>query len=461
MKDFIKNKFRLVKFFFSEGEERTVLIKKNIVYLILMQGLGILISFILVPITIDYVNTEVYGIWLTISSMVAWISLFDIGINNGLRNKLAESLANRDYLTARNYISTTYLLLSFIFIPLFIIFVFVNNYIYWPSVLNCSDSLADELSKVVVIVFGYFCFRFIFSTINIIFLADQKPAMATFVGLIGQIASLIIIYLLTKFSHGSLLNLSFGLCIVPIVILFLMNIIIFSKKFYHLRPSIELYGNKYAKDIFGLGLKFFVIQVAGIIQFQSSNFIIIRMFGADDVTIFNIAHKYFSVITMIMGIVITPLWSAVTNAYYNDDNEWIMNSVKKYQYLGILLFFIGLLMLAFSNQFYKLWIGNTNIQIPFEVSFWMLFLTFTTAFGSIYVGVLNGISALRVQFISTLISPFVFVLSCFIFIEHFKMGVAGIIISSIIGNFNGILLAPLQYYKVFIQKNINPIWNRS
>lgn len=461
MKDYLLTKLRLGLGFLSEGQERTVLIKKNIVYLILMQGLGVMISFLLVPITIDYVNTDVYGIWLTISSMVAWISLFDIGINNGLRNKLAESLANKDYLKARNYISTTYLLLSFIFIPLFILFVFVNNYIHWPSILNCSDNLADELSKVVIVVFGYFCFRFIFSTINIIFLADQKPAMSTFVGLIGQVSSLVIIYLLTKFSDGSLLNLSFGLCIVPLLILFLMNIIIFSKKYYYLRPSIKLYGHKYAKDIFGLGLKFFVIQVAGIIQFQSSNFIIIRMFGADEVTIFNIAYKYFSVIPMIMGIVITPLWSAVTNAYFNNDNNWIISSVRKYQYLAILLFFIGLLMLAFSNQFYRLWLGNTNIQIPFEVSFWMLLLTFTSALGSIYVGVLNGISALRVQFISTLISPFIFVLSCFIFIEYFKMGVPGIILSSIIGNFNGIFLAPLQYYKVFLKKNVNPIWVKS
>lgn len=440
---------------------RSTLFKKNLILLFVFRSLGVLISFLLVPITINYVNAETYGIWLTISSMVAWISLFDVGINNGLRNKLSETLATKDYDAARRYVSTTYVLLSCIFIPLFILFILINNYINWSDILNCSPNLADELTKVMFIVFGYFCFKFILSTINVIFLAEQKPSVAALIGLSEQVVSLGIIYTLTKFSSGSLLNLSIGLCIAPLFLILFINLFLFSKYFYAYRPNIRLFGRDIAKNIFGLGIKFFIIQIAGIIQFQTSNFIIIQMFGPKDVTIFNIAFKYFSIITLSMSIIITPLWSAVTNAYFNKDYEWIIRSVKKYQFIAFLLFLLGCILLIFSNSLYNFWLGPSNLKIPFEVSLWMLIFSFLSALGSIYVMVLNGISALRIQFISALISPFIFVISCFILVEYFNMGISAIIISSIIGNYNGIILAPLQYYKIFIKKNLHPIWRSS
>jgi hypothetical protein len=50
--------------------------------------------------------------------MVVWISFFDIGINNGLRNKLTAALAHNDYNLGRKYVSTTYAILFLIFMPL-------------------------------------------------------------------------------------------------------------------------------------------------------------------------------------------------------------------------------------------------------------------------------------------------------------------------------------------------------
>lgn len=79
--------------FFTQGDERSLNVKKNIALMILVKGGSILLSLLLVPLTLNYVDNECYGVWLTLSSMVVWISFFDIGINNGLRNRLTEALA--------------------------------------------------------------------------------------------------------------------------------------------------------------------------------------------------------------------------------------------------------------------------------------------------------------------------------------------------------------------------------
>mgnify|MGYP000199442594 FL=1 len=56
----------------------------------------------LIPITINYVNADNYGIWLTVSSIISWMSFFDIGINNGLKNKFAEAKAMNNEVLIQN-----------------------------------------------------------------------------------------------------------------------------------------------------------------------------------------------------------------------------------------------------------------------------------------------------------------------------------------------------------------------
>ena len=75
LKEFIKNIFNL-----KQGEKRSIKARKNILSLFGVKLVSVPISFIMVPLTLGYVNEETYGIWLTLSSIVAWINFFDIGI---------------------------------------------------------------------------------------------------------------------------------------------------------------------------------------------------------------------------------------------------------------------------------------------------------------------------------------------------------------------------------------------
>ena len=100
--------------FFKSGHKRTLTIKKHIIGSVFVKGLSILVSLLLVPITLNYLDSEKYGIWLTISSVIFWFGFLDIGLGNGLRNKLAEALAGGDLKLAQKYVSTSYFVLALI-----------------------------------------------------------------------------------------------------------------------------------------------------------------------------------------------------------------------------------------------------------------------------------------------------------------------------------------------------------
>ena len=75
------------------GSSRSIAIKKNIIASLFLKGISILVSLQVVPLTINYINPTRYGIWLTLSSIVAWLSYFDLGFAHGFRNRFAEAVA--------------------------------------------------------------------------------------------------------------------------------------------------------------------------------------------------------------------------------------------------------------------------------------------------------------------------------------------------------------------------------
>jgi O-antigen/teichoic acid export membrane protein len=198
--------------------------------------------------------------------------------------------------------------------------------------------------------------------------------------------------------------------------------------------------------------------LAGIIQYQTANIIIARNFGTEDVTAYNIVFKYFGILNMIFAIFITPFWSASTEAYQKNDIQWIRNGIKKYNLLNLGMFLMGLIMLIFSDTVYRLWLGEGKVTIAFSLSFWGFLYFNIQMFAGKYVNFLNGISALRIQFISCIISPFVYVAIAILLIKNYHMGVYSLFVASIIANFNGYLLAPLQYRKIVIEKSKSIIW---
>ena len=380
--------------------------------------------------------------------MVAWFGFFDIGINNGLKNKLAEALAKSDFVLARKYVSSTYAILSIIFIPLMALGIFLTPLVNWQAILHLDINEVDGFSSAMLILISYFCIQFILSTINIVLLADQRPAESSLRTFIQNIVSFCIIGILTFTTKGNLTYLCLALCISPLAVLTLFNVTLFNGRYRHISPSVAYIDLSVAPKLMKLGGQFFVIQIAAVIQFQMMNFIILRYYGASDVAAYNIAQKYFNVVYMLWGIVLTPLWAATTNAIAKEDYQWIINAAHKCLKLFLLFSLIMILLLLFSSMVYSIWIGD-KVFIPFSLSFWMMLHNMVLMFGSTFVYILNGAGLLRVQTMASLFSPLIFLAISYLLIS-LGTGPYSVLIAAIIANFNGFLLAPIQFYLQFI-----------
>lgn len=457
MTNFLSKHIGSIINFVTKGHERSVKAKKNIITSFLIQGASIGVSLIMLPVTLNYVNASQYGVWLTLSSIVTWFGFFDIGLTQGLRNKFAEARATGAEYLAQVYVSTTYSILTVIFCSLWIIFIVINKWLNWSEILNVSEDMRSEVTILAIIVFSYFCLRFVFRIITTLLIADQKPALSSFIELLGQLLSLLIIFVLVKTTEGSLIKLGIVLCASPLLILLVANIFFFNGQFKKYRPQFSKIDLTYGKVLLNLGIVFFIIQIAAIIQFQTANIIIARNFGTADVTAYNVVHRYFGIMNMLSAIFLTPFWSASTEAYLKHDLTWIKNAMKRYNLLNILLVGVGVLMLIFSDWIYNVWLGEGKVSIPFSLSFWGFIHFNVIIFGAKYVSFLNGINALRIQFYACLISPALYIVLAIVLIRQYHLGVYSLFVASIIANFYAYVLAPIQYNKI-INKKAKGIW---
>ena len=394
MQSAVKSK---ILYLFKSSSSRSGKISKNIILSFVIKGLSIPVSLILVPMTINFVNPIQYGVWLTLSSIIGWMSFFDIGLGNGLRNKIAHSLALNQESEIKKYVSTTYAALTGISLILFICVYIASGYINWGKTLNIPASLSDEIKPVIRIIAACFCFQFIFQLINTIFVSTHQPSKASFISFLGQLLILISLYFVTQNqNHGSLNTLVYILAGLPVLVMLVASIFFYASSLKSFSPSFKFIHRTYIKGLLNIGGKFFIIQIGAMILFQTDNIIISRILGPESVTVFNVGYKLFYVLYMVFSVIITPYWSAFTDAYAKHDFAWIKQSLRKMKMLWLLLSIISVLVFVISQPIYKFWVGN-KVIVPMMLSLSMAIYIISYVWQTLHVYFLNGVGKITLQ----------------------------------------------------------------
>nr|WP_315134032.1 lipopolysaccharide biosynthesis protein [uncultured Flavobacterium sp.] len=438
--------------------QRTRNMTKHIGWSFFFKIGSVVANFLLVPLTIKYLDTENYGVWLTLSSFVTWFSFFDIGLGNGLRNKFAEAKTLGNYKIAQAYVSSAYFTIGSLSLIMVITFLFFNAFIDWTLIFNTSSNLHQELSILLPIIFAFFGIQLVVKLITTIYQADQHHSIEGAIQFFGQILSLLIIWILTKTDKSSLLIFGSIFSALPVLILLGLNIFAFKTTYRKFKPRLSLWKKAYLKDITGVGFRFFVIQIATMVLFSTDNFIIIKLFGPKEVVPYNIAFKYFSIVTMVYTIIITPFWSSFTEAYINQDFEWIKKSVSNIQKIWLVIPVSLVGMILFSDRFYKIWIGD-EVNVPIHLSMAMALFVALMTVNMIYVNFINGVGKIKLQLVTSLISMTINIPLSIYFGKYLGWGPTGVIFATCVSLGYSVILRPIQYYKL-INNTAKGIWNK-
>lgn len=438
------------------ASNRSQLIKKNILFSFGIKGWAGVIQILLVPLTIKCLGNYTNGIWMVISSMLIWIDSMDIGLGNGLRNILADKLAKGDMAGAKMCVSTTFFTLIGIILPVVCIATILCNAINIYQLLNVDPQLIPHLSAVVsvsvIIVGGTFIFKFIGN----VYMALQLPAVNNALVTIGQTLTLISVFCMQQAHFNSLMWVAIAYTAGPLLSYLVAYPISFRGKYAFLRPGISAFKACMIKDLFSLGIKFFILQIAGIILFASTNLIISKLFSPELVTPYQVTYRYYSFTVMIFTVIAVPFWSATTDAYATNDMQWIKKSMRKLHIIlaGMLLAIV--LQTLASPYIYKIWVGE-GVRTNLMLSCLMGIYIFEIICSLCYSYILNGMGALNVQLVTTMSAAILYLPLAWFLGKVY--GVDGVAIALIIVNMPGTVINCVQYKKI-ISGNASPMWRK-
>lgn len=341
----------------------------NSLFSFIIMGLSLIISLLMLPAYIKFFpDQKVLGLWFTALSVLSWVLTFDLGIGNGLRNMLVEAIAEDDEIKAKKYTSSAYIMVGIVVLIVSILGFFIFKYINWNSVFNVSSTLVDEnlILKVVRIIFLGIMLQFFLRLINSVMYALQQSFIPN---LLGFTSNLLLLIYITVTKDGSieenLIKLAYANIITANLPVLIATIVLFAKKIKYAIPSIKFYESSYAKGILKLGGAFFWIQIMYMVVTNTKEFLITWTTGSEYVVEFKIYNSIYSIVGSLFLLILTPVWSEVTEAHVKKDFIWIKQLYKKLVLLALLAV-LALVILIFVLQFLvDLWLKKEAIEVNY------------------------------------------------------------------------------------------------
>lgn len=428
------------------------IVLKNIGFGILFKPISILLSFIITPITISLLGNSIYGLWATILSIISWISFFDVGIGNGLRNHLSTAISKKDYDSAKQYIATGYIVIIFISIFLIGILTLFAYFFDWKAILNTNLYSRKELSIVLVINFIFISINFVLKLVTTIFYSLQKSFISSIIQISHQALVLFGVLYLTNNGYTKdlvAISIVYGLASICVNMIFTLILFITNAE---LRFKCSDFKKSKIRELSDLGVRFFIIQIAAMIIFTTDNLIISNLFGPEEVTPYNITYKLFSVITIIHTIIITPIWSAVTKANSENNKNWIRLVIKKQNHLQLLIIIASLVLVMFFHRIVGIWLGGNTVNISFFLVISYAFYTVLSTWCNSYSYIMNGLGLVNFQLVIAIIQGVVNIPLSILFAYNFKLGITGVILGT-----NITLLIAAILYPLYLKRKITEI----
>lgn len=338
----------------------------------LSKALTMLISFVSVPLTIHYLGAERYGVWLTISSLLMWMSLTDFGLTgNALVNRIAAAHGRDDRETAREYAASAFWALILLSGAIGTILLITFHWVPWRALFRVSEAVStQELHQACALTLAIFVIGLPLSMLNSVYSAYQEGFVWNAWTAGGNLFALLSLVIVTRFQGGLpllIVAVSGTRALVGVANAYYM----FFRHYPFLKPAPSAVRWSCVRSLFTLGFKYMITQLASLGIYQSQPMIITQILGPAQVTIFVIAQKIITLPNDLAYIATAPFVSAFGEAKARGDWAWIRTTFRNSEFLTIgtaLVVQTGMVLVA--KPIISVWAGAAAVP-SLSVVLWL------------------------------------------------------------------------------------------
>jgi O-antigen/teichoic acid export membrane protein len=397
-----------------------------------------------VPLTLDLLGPVRFGLWMTIASVVALMSVTDLGIANGVLNSVARAYGQGDRRLARQYVASGFVSLSGAALALSFLLVVLYPIVPWASLYNVAhDPLAaSEAGPATAVLVGTFLVGLPLSLIGAVRAAYQESFVQSAFAALGNVLTIVLLVIAVAL-RASLTILVLATASGPLIAGALNLVVLLRLQRPWLLPQWADVTTSALRSVLGVGLGFMVLQMAYLIGFSTDFLVVAHIVGPSAATDYAIVHRLFSIPSALAAIALVPLWPAYREAISRQDLYWVRRTLRRSIRLTCLAIMpLSVILIILGPSIVELWTG-AGARPPIGLYIAMGLFTIAYAIANAYGMVLNGAQAMR-YLLATWSAMALLNLVTSIYLAS-RIGVAGVALGSAIAVVAALIIPALPY----------------
>lgn len=318
----------------------------------------IITLIISVPLTVNYLGAERYGMWMTISSVIALLQFADLGIGYGMLNAVAGASGKDDIGLAKKYISSGFFYLLGLSLVIGIAFTLLYSFIPWGTIYNVSDTQSLAEAGPATAVFAViFLTNLPLSIVGKVQQAYQEGYLESLWQAGGRILGLffLLIVIWSKLGLPWLVLSAAGSPVFAQLANFFSH---FYFKNLAIAPSLSQATKDSANFVLRIGFLFLILQLVITVAFAADTVVLAQIIGPAAVAIYTIAVQVFLFVPSLIRVLMSPLWPAYGEATSRGDYDWADKTFSRSMRASLVVTGLAALFLVFFGaKLIELWAG--------------------------------------------------------------------------------------------------------
>lgn len=371
---------------------RTKLAAYGAIANVIAKGSFFAASFISVPLTVSYLGAEQYGIWIAISTLIAWLNISDFGFTSSLTNALSEANGKNDTSLAQRFVATAFW--SLVIVSAFIL---LAAYLVLPRISICTifnitgpAQLIDDTRLSLMIAVLLFCLSFPSGIVLSVYTGFQELHRGNRWVIAGNMLSLIVLLIVIRYEGGIVLLTTGAMGSSTSVKLANLVYQAFVEH-PNLKPDPRVFCLKCLRRLWKLGVFYLIQQLGNIGMVNMQPLLLVSYLGPVAAGAFSVTYRLLSLPQQILILLLFPLIGSYGEARVRGDLVWIHKTFRW--------------TIAGSTIFAILAVIPLAMTSPLIVDIWthhMIATDRATVFWLALLGLANGVATPLATFLQAL-----------------------------------------------------------
>jgi O-antigen/teichoic acid export membrane protein len=346
------------------------------------RGVALLVSAVTLPLTVRYLGKLEYGLWITISTTVVMFSALDLGIANTLTTFVASSYANEDNEAAQGYYATAFWLTVGVSLLLGGVATAAFPLLHWGSLLGIHDpALIGQAKRCVIISIVFFLVSLPLNLANRVLSGYQQVHVTNYFAMLSSVLGLVAV-VATILMRGGIVQLMLAYSLAMLTGTLALNVWLSGWHKPWIRAHPRKFQRRLAQTLFGQGYLFFLLQLTGIVVFNSDNLVITHYLGAAEVTPYSIAWRLANYASMLQSMLVPSFWPAFTEAYHKGEMDWVRKTYRNLMEKTLLAVAAAAVLIGlFGQTIIRVWAGpaaQPPLLLLWTMAAFAVMVSFTT-----------------------------------------------------------------------------------